>query len=170
MNRRGLLTGASLGALVMMPLSFAHAAAEQDLTCGGKAGVQCPNGYYCTDIPPDVLDATGVCKKINVEQFATCLQQRHVTVVCSTRAQCHRQRELLGDIFRYLDVRYDDDETNCEQYGRLCETEYGDVEMVAWIIPKGPPYPLEEANKYPSPTLRGTRTMEQVMWLSGCME
>ncbi|EKE14700.1 MAG: hypothetical protein ACD_12C00336G0003 [uncultured bacterium] len=141
---------------------------KNEISCAGFAGTQCPNGYYCTDIPPNILDASGVCKKIDLDKLSSCLQNRDVTIVCSTKFDCKKQRELLGDLFQFFKVKYDDDYTDCEKYGNLCESEYNDTEMIGWIIPKEEPYPMREANKYPNPTFRGARTMEQVIGLTGC--
>ena len=162
--------------LLLLMMSFSVAQAKEDapkeLHCGGKAGVQCPNGYACIleKSFPYATEAMGICQQIDIKTLDKCLQSRDVTVVCSTQYRCKKQRELLGDLFQYLTVQYDDNETDCKKYGTLCDTEYHDAEMIGWIIPKGAPYPLEHANRYPRPTFRGTRTMEQVMGLAGCSE
>jgi hypothetical protein len=176
MEKCGVLAGAIAVAVITPRLCLAQQSPQENIfyegkyRCGGVAGFQCPNGYYCAGMERNVSDAMGVCKKIEIEKLANCLKSRDITVVCSTTYKCKKQRELLGDLFQHLTVRYDDTYTDCKKYGTLCETEYEDVEMVGWIIPKGRPYPLEPANQYPNPTFRGARTMEQIMWLSGCQE
>jgi len=135
---------------------------EEKIICGGIGGTPCPNGYFCTDIPKDITDGTGICKKIDLEKAEECLKTRNVTVVCSTEFNCSKQRELLGNLFQYLNVKYDNELTNCSKAGLIqydpdvtrCEY-YNDTEYLGWIVPNKPPY-------------RGTRPMDQVLWIAGC--
>jgi hypothetical protein len=38
---------------------------EENITCGGFAGVHCPEGYYCNYPEPNFPDAQGICKKVD---------------------------------------------------------------------------------------------------------
>ncbi len=139
---------------------------SEEIACGGWAG-RCPNGYFCTDVPEDIVDGTGVCKRIDMKKAEKCFRNKNVELYCSTEHDCSRQRELLGVLFQHITVKYDNNLTNCSKAGLMtydpditkCDY-YSDVELLHWAVPG--------RARYPEPTFRGTRTIEQVLIMAGC--
>lgn len=143
--------------------------------CGGIRGIDCPNGYFCTNITSgdDLFEEVGYCRKINVERLGACLQNRSIGIVCSTTYDCARQRQLLGNLFGYLKVEYDDNLTKCSNYGDSCKF-YNDTEMVVWVLPDNAPFPSYEPYaiypQFDKPTYTGARSMERIAKLAMCEE
>lgn len=134
--------------------------------CAGIGGIQCPNGYYCYIAPEysQIADAMGDCYKIDLETATKCLKNVDVTVICSTKYKCARQKELLGDLFQYLKIKYDDEFTDCSKRGLMtydpdiskCDW-YHDKEYLGWIIASKP-----QVNPV------GTRQMDDFLGMVDC--
>ena len=135
------------------------------IDCGGLLGSHCPTGYFCKYPVPNPTDGPGRCGRIDQSKLAACLKTKNVTIICSTKYQCAKQKELLGDMFQYLKVKYDDSLADCAKYGRNnCDTNYQDNEMINWIIQNSPYPPSNQSGTL----FLGTRDMSGLAWMTNC--